>query len=270
MSRTFESLDLVQLPRLDASSAQALGKEVIVAAKGERLPAAVAEALAELTAVHTALERTVALRLPTSAGPDPARTKRADAALDAGWSALHDVVAGWSRAENLRQGTVAATLLPKLFPEGVRFVLLPYKLEWAESSARLRLIKDQGLDRDLDKLACGPILEQVREAHQEYGDALGVTAAVENDNGVANIRDALDTFVGALRDYVVRVAASISKRDPKTRVLAQALLAPIQRWEVPGGGTKVTPAPEPPPPPAPEPSAAQSAVTPADATSVSK
>jgi hypothetical protein len=34
-----------------------------------------------------------------------------------------------------------------------------------------------------------------------------------------------------LARYVVRVAASISKREPRTRVLAEALLAPIQRWE---------------------------------------
>jgi hypothetical protein len=250
MSRSFGSLDLVQLPRLDASSAQTLGKEVIVAANGEPLPAAVAEALADLTSAHAALEGTVAVRLPTSAGPDPARTKKADTALDAAWSALYGVLKGWSVADDLPEGGSATVLLPKIFPEGLKFVLLAYKLEWAESSARLRLISDQALDRELEKLAAGPLLQIIRDAHDEYGNALGVTAA-EAEADVTSIRDALSSFSTALRDYVVRVAASVNRRDPKTQVLADVLLGPIQKWESPGSAAKVVPPPETAPPQVP-------------------
>jgi hypothetical protein len=239
MARTYDSSDLVQLPVLDASAAQALGKEMVVAAEGERLPAAVEEALEELASAHTALEGAVARRLAASpSGVDPTRTRAADLALDAAWSALYGVVRSWSRVPHHPEGAVAAALLPKLFPNGVKFVLLPYKLEWAESSTRLLLIEQEALAGEVEKLGCASLLPLIRAAHREYGDALGVTTVPEPESTALTVRDAFDAFMGALRDYIIRVRASIRRREPETHALAQTLLAPIQRWEDPRGAVK--------------------------------
>jgi hypothetical protein len=241
MARSFGSVDLVQLPKLGALSAQLLGKTMIVAAQGKALPATAAEALADLASAHEALQRAVIRRLPKPSETDRARA--ADVALDAAWSALYGTLKGWSRAAGRPEGAIAAALLPQLFPDGVRFVLLPFKLEWVQSVGRLGLIEKMGLGEELDKLSCGQLLQWIREAHKEYGEALCLTTAAARETDTTTIRDALSAFNGALREYVLRVAASVSKRDPKTSTLAEVLLAPIERWTRPGGAARVAPAP---------------------------
>jgi hypothetical protein len=254
MQRTYASLDLVQLPKLDSTSAQTLGTEVLVAAKGKKLAEHVADSLAELSTAHRALQSASAQRLPTTISADPARTKAADNALDLTWSALFDVLTGWSKLPGHDSASVAENLLAQVFPEGLKFVLLAYKLEWAESNTRLLLIKDRKLDSDFDKLGATPILKRLRQAHIEYGEALGVTSATKESVATANLRDVLDDFSGALRHYIVCVAASVRKNDAKSAALAEGLLAPVQRWTSPGGQyVKAPDAPQAPVEPVPSP-----------------
>jgi hypothetical protein len=256
MPRTFASLDLVQLPKLDSSSAQTLGTEVLAAAKGKTLAANVADALDELSGSHRALQTASAQRLPTTSTADPARAKSADAGLDLTWSSLLDFLTAWSKLPDHENAIIANKLLSQLFPEGLRFVLLAYKLEWAESNTRLLLIKERKLDAELDKLGASPIVKRLRDAHKEYGEALGVTSATKMAVATANLRDVLDEFSGALRHYIVCVAASVRKKDPKSAVLAEALLAPVQNWTSPGGQSSKTPSAPTEPAPSPEPPAA--------------
>jgi len=250
MGRTFASLDLVQLPKLDSVGAQTLGTEVIAAAKGRTLASNVSDALGELAASHRALQAASARRLPTTASADPARTKAADAALDLTWSALFDFLRGWSKLPDHGNAVIADNLLAQVFPEGLKFVLLAYKLEWAESNTRLLLIKGRELDAEFEKLGATPILKRLREAHKEYGQALGVTSATKAAAANATMRDVLEEFSAALRHYIVCVAASVRRNDGKSAAFAEALLAPVQSWTTPGGQVAKTPdVPEPEPVP---------------------
>src|SRR5262249_24525722 len=148
-------------------------------------------------------------RLPAIA--DPLRAKAADLAIDAVWSGIFDWLTGWSKMSGLPEAQTAASLLLQLFPDGLKFVLLAYKLEWAESDTRLLLIKERGLDAELQKLGGEKILKKLHAAHKEYGEAIGIGGAPAPD--IPRIREALDDFVDALRTYVVRVTASVSKKN---------------------------------------------------------
>src|SRR5436309_2495218 len=130
MPRTFTTLDLVQLPKLDASSAQTLGTEVLTAAKpyNKTLPAPVEDALHDVKHTLDALQQAAAKRLPATTA-DPQRSKAADIALDACWSGLFDWLTGWTKIPDLPEAAIAATLRDKLYPEGLKFILLAYKLE---------------------------------------------------------------------------------------------------------------------------------------------
>lgn len=263
MARTYSYLDLVQLPKLDGMAAQALGAEVLAAAKDHKLPDAIADALADFESAYRALRTAAAGRLPTTVTGDPNRSRSADANLDACWSALFDVVTGWSKLPGDDLADVAGDVLAQIFPEGLKFVLSAYKLEWAESNTRIGIIKDRKLDKNIEKLGALPILKRLREAQKEYGDALGVTAASAAPAATATLRDALSAFNDTLRRYIVCVSASVRAKDPKTGELAQLLLDPVQRWEGSAGSSRQGPEDPPaptPPGPAPEPPAPLSSI----------
>ncbi|AUX42875.1 hypothetical protein SOCE26_043120 [Sorangium cellulosum] len=239
MKRTFTAVDLVQLPKLDSSSAQALGTEVLTAARrvlGDRgaarkVPEGVLEAHEDLTVALGALTKAAATRLPSVPAEDTARARAADLAVDSIWSGLHDVLVGWSKIPGLPEAELATSARATLFPRGLKFTQLAYKLEWAESNTRILLLKDNGLEAQLKRLGAGKILERLYEAHKDYGAALGITSPVEGaEVEVTNLREALDELVEALRTYVVRVSGMISRRDPTKTEIAQQLLAPIENW----------------------------------------
>ncbi|WP_437563640.1 hypothetical protein [Sorangium sp. So ce542] len=239
MRRTFTAVDLVQLPKLDAPSAQALGTEVLTAAKavlGDRgaarkVPEGVMEAHEDLTSALATLNQAVATRLPSQPTEDTARAKAADITVDAIWSGLYDVLGGWSKVAGLPEAETASSLRAALFPRGLKFTQIAYKLEWAESNTRILMIKDGDLGAQLKRLGVGKILDRLYAAHEAYGAALGITSPVEGaEVEVTNVRAALDELVDALRTYVVRVSGMVSKRDPRKTEIAQQLLAPIENW----------------------------------------
>jgi hypothetical protein len=248
MPRAFDSTDLVTLPRLDSTSAQTLGTQVITTAKHKTLTPQISEALEDLIAAHRALLAAAARRLPTLDGQDPARAKNADIALDATWSALFDNLTGWSKLPAHPSAGIASKLLAQLFPEGLKFAQLAYRLEWAESNTRLMIIQERKLEPQLKTLGALPIVEHLRAAHKEYGEALGVTTAAKASAEAASVRDALDDFTDSLRQYIVRVAASVRRKDAKSAALAQTLLAPVQAWQAPAVARALDAPPEPVPP----------------------
>jgi hypothetical protein len=169
---------------------------------------------------------------------DPQRARAADGVLDAIWSGLLDVLSGWSKIPGLPEAEVASSIKAKLFPSGLKFIQIAYKLQWAESHSRILVIQDQGLEPQLKKLGAGKILEALHAAHREYGEALAITAPSEAEAEPINLRDALEELVAALRVFVVRTTGMVSKKDPTKAELVEQLLAPIAMWETPGGRGK--------------------------------
>jgi hypothetical protein len=246
MARKFEPINLVQLPALDALATQTLGSAVLAAAAGKTVPGPVAEALEEVKAAVDALQSVAVQRLPSS---DPG-ARAADMVLDAAWSALRGLLSAVSRLRDHADAEQAATLLGLLFPDGLRFTRLPFRLEWAESANRLQMIDERGLGTQIEKLGGGTVLAQIREAHAHYGEVLAITSQAP-EPGVS-VREARAAVMNALRFFVVRVSASVHPRDPDASAadLARDLLAPIENCQpVTPAKTAGDPAPTPPSPP---------------------
>lgn len=233
MRRRYTNLDLVQLPRLDAGSAQALSTQVLTAAKAfSSLPEAVTEAVDTLALSVTRLQDVAVDRLPRAKGQDPLRAKTADTAIDSGWSGTFDWLTGWSKIPGVPEAKTATALLNKLFPDGLKFVLLVYEQEWAESNNRLLLIERDGLEASFKQLGGEKILARLRTLHAEYGDALGVTFVVPDDIA-ATLQGTLNDVREALRAFVVQATAMVRKNQPESAKTSRALLAPIANWAAP-------------------------------------
>jgi hypothetical protein len=229
---------------MDALSAQALGTQVLAnARKLTDVPAPVTETLVEVQVTLDALNRAVGTRLPVTTVADPVRTKLTDVVIDACWSGLYDWLNGWAKIPGLPEAQTAASLRDQLFPQGLKFITLAFRREWAESNTRLLIIEERRLEPAIQALGGATILEALRAAHQEYGDAQGITAIADMDVSTTTIGEALSGFMEALRGFVVQATAMVRKNDTKTEELSQLLLAPIQSWESLAGRARI---PEPP------------------------
>ena len=101
--------------------------------------------------------------------------------------------------------------------------------EWAEAQAKLARITADGYDTEITKLGGKAILDQLVAAHQAYGEALGIT--VEGQDPNIKLREPLLAFNKYLRAYVVAVTAHTDPDDPASGALADALLAPLHKWQ---------------------------------------
>lgn len=248
--RQYKALDLVQLPRADAMGARALANQILVAVVDLKVPAAVLEAVGEVRAALGVLETRMAEQLPDAASAEPARARGADVKIDACWASLYNLLVGWSRLPDSKEGERANVILAQIFPDGLAFTRLPWREEWVQSDTRLMAIDAQGFAKDIDALGATKILKTLRQAHKDYGVALAITAKAE-PKATATMRDALLELQDALRNYVVQASAIQRKNNAKTLELSEALLAPIATFQVRGArdaaASATTPAPGAPP-----------------------
>lgn len=242
MSRTFSPATLVTLPQLSASAAIAMGTDLLAKARAwhQGLPPAIARSLERLTTsfgeLHASAEAAQGLR-----SLNPALVSTSDFRIDACWAGLQSFLQGWARTpfedgEGVELAEAARRLLELVFPDGLKFTQLSYKLEWAESDVRLARL-DQGENEAIVKrLGAEPLVENLRKAHVAYGEALDLTTARVKLKAQGKMREPLLRFSDALRSYAVVVAAHAADGDPEAQALAEALLAPVTTWR--SGGTR--------------------------------
>jgi hypothetical protein len=254
MARTFAPSDLVALPRLSANAAIALGNELLTVAKGAgKVPAGLQKAQKKLAAALGVLEAQFAATPAEGPAYDSAVAAAADTKLDRAWGAFNDFAQSFLRLphDDERVRADAQRVVDAAFGQGLRFLLLPYKLQWAESRARLQRLNDKATAAALGRLGGGLFVQSVTQAHDEYGAALNITVGAEPaPKATGSVREALEGFVAALRVYVMH-AATFGVEDEANQAVADALLEPVARWRV---GRRVTaPADEPDEPEAPGP-----------------
>ena len=242
--RSYSAQDIIALPTLNTAAAVALGQGLLTVAKAQTsLPALIATRLTALETTHRALHQALSRRPQTAA--DPQRTRNADLAEDQAWSALHDWLVGWTKLR-VPFADQARTIYAVIFPSRLKFTHLPYKSDWAEADAKLSRITRDAFDTEIEKLGGKPILQQLRAAHQAYGQALGIIVEGQ-DPSTVGLRGPLQAFTQALRGYVLAVAAHADPADAASIALTDALLSPLQRWQ----SHVAAPSPEPEPEPEP-------------------
>jgi hypothetical protein len=231
---SYSASNVIQLPRLAANGAVALGEQLLTAAKPHKsaLSAPLSKSLGAVRTSHAALRTAVTeqVRPPSETS---AEAVLADRDVDACWSGLYDFLTGLAKLPRAKQAKTAAAIKAAIFPDGLRFILLPYELQWAEGDARLKRIVKQGLDKKLDALGGKLFLDELKKAQQAYGKALGIKKVkAPAQEPPPSVREALDAFAAALRKYVAKVIASVEDDEPKTQELADALLGPLAAWDV--------------------------------------
>ncbi len=230
MKPSFEANQLVALPRLNARAALVLvGQLIDTAVASNRPPAAAQEDIDALKAARDKLDRL--LREKPGHAVDTSTTAQvADFDEDNAWTAMFEWLAGWAKLPNEYAGAWdARSLIDRIYPNGLEFIRIPYRLEWAEAETRLGIIADQHLDELIENLGGKPFLSNLQKVHEHYGRVLGIPSAQVPEETEA-IREALADAVEALRTYVLRVAASVRKTDPKSGELAAVLLSPLAEW----------------------------------------
>jgi CBS domain-containing protein len=120
----------------------------------------------------------------------------------------------------------AESAYQRLFPDGLRFLTLPYAQQWAHCDRLLSTLdEDEELAADVERLVGETTLAEVRAAQAAYGDALGITTARETTDAVS-LAEPLDAVRNAIVSYALQVIAMQSD-DPSRLAAARKALAPI-------------------------------------------
>jgi hypothetical protein len=237
MTRSFETLDLVTLPRLDAGNAVALAQLIeTTAAVHENLPPMLTSALVDVAFDREALQKVI--------GVTPVVTvtvKEADRAEDTAVVALVTLLFAWGKlAAYLPEGQAAHQAQARLFGSGLEFVNYKVEKEWAIVDSKLKTIDDpnEGLLPVLQSIGAMPMLDHLRRVHAQYGEVIGTTKPAEESPEIGEKRQLL---LDAMRTYIVRVVGSVERGKPETKARAEALLRPVVEWR----GSPAAPKPAP-------------------------
>jgi CBS domain-containing protein len=114
----------------------------------------------------------------------------------------------------------------RLFPDGLRFLALPYSQQWAHCDRLLSTLDDdEELGADVERLVGEITLDEVRRAQAAYGTVLGITTARETI-AVVSLVGPLDAVREAIVGYALQIIAMQSD-DPSRLLAARKALAPI-------------------------------------------
>jgi hypothetical protein len=223
------SSDLIQLPRLSAPEAAGLlGEMLSAASQVGPLPAGIERSRQRLGAANSALEAAIT-GVSVRTG-DVERQREADRAIDNAWEATHLWLSGFCKlpAEANAHVAAARALFAQIFPDGISFTRLPYRVQFAESQARLDAIANEGHEETFAVLGGSSFLAELYRTHKAYEEALSPLLALDEDP--KNSREELAAAMAALRQYVLRVVSFSDPGISGSEALSNALLAPLARW----------------------------------------
>lgn len=245
MPRSYTAHDFIQLPLLDANETIVVGKAIgAVAAKLGHLPGSVADVLAELGTTTDALA--TEMKKNVTATDDPAAQRDADHAVDSAWSAFEHWLGGFTRlpADAGAEVAIAHRVYDRLFPNGLRFLTLRFRSEWAESERRLAIMREEKLDAEVAKLGGRAFLAELERAHAAYGAALHVTDPAPAPAEPRSVKITRMAAQNTLRTLIAEIAsASVRRHAPLAKDAADKLLAPITTWKPAAHAAAPAPAP---------------------------
>ena len=218
----FEAQSYTTIPELDVGGLLALGT-ALANAVPRPLPDELRRPVKKLRAAVTALLEASAV-LPKSAADREAADRRVDAA----WEALHARLHAYDELPHDRYPEVieARAIVATLFPDGLSFLTLPYNAEWVESDKRLRAIDEGAMAASLDRLAGAIFLEEARQAHAAYGEALGI-ATMRVSLTSAQLVGPAETPRKAVQRYARAMVGLVDEDELITVAMAETALRPL-------------------------------------------
>lgn len=246
MPRDLDIQSMIDLPSLTAAAGLALATALLtrIEAELERakkakqkdlIPPSILEAREDLVAATDALSKGIGKGL----GPaiDRGSLRAADRRIKSAWSAVNPWLASRARLQSVSEEKKAAQarLSKELLPTGLGWMRgATYQETWGETSKRLQRIPGAELVALFKLLGGEDYLAELQASYKAFGDDLGVTSvptAPEPGDRPTTERALLDAVKEAIREYLARVATSVSKKHPETRELADRLSEPYRTWE---------------------------------------
>jgi hypothetical protein len=159
--------------------------------------------------------------VPTASKINP---RPADQRLDRAWAAVGrrlETIA--VLPETLPEAKLSAQLYAQLFPSGLKFLVLPFEKELAESEQRLKQIGNGPIAKQLAMLVGDFVLTELREAHAEYGRVLGITVAKGERETAPLVVDALRAVTQAVAAYSLQLVAAAQADERLVPAVLKAL-----------------------------------------------
>jgi hypothetical protein len=246
----------IRIPNLNAHDTASYATALLTAAEAEAakakkglLPHGIDLARQRLITSLAALQ---AVLTPTDEKPDTQAQKRADQTIDDAWGFFHGWLFAWANAP-LDNQEAASDLYQLLFSQGLAFLRLAYTTEYQESDSRLRALTPDH-EALIDSLGGTPLLQYLRECHEAYGVALGITE-VKATPAKTGVKTELDACRGAIREYLAKVVAYEDPDIEGSSELVAGLTAPATTWKAPKKKKASDTPPVNPPAPTPAPAA---------------
>lgn len=158
---------------------------------------------------------------PLSLGPYDKRSDRS-------WRAFLRRIQDWIDIDHQARAARAVELLELIAPTGADFLRLKYPAQWSEAERRLELITEDELETELVEMVGEAFMQELREAHAEYGEALGITAKHQPE-AATRILEPLKAAHRAMKAYVQLVYALADEDDEQQVAAAEEMLEPVLR-----------------------------------------
>lgn len=232
MGRDYSFENIVTIPRVSAGGLLAMAKGLLSAADAEGdLPAVLDEPLTWLQEKRDELEVAAAKQAVTLDAGESA--KPWDIRTDGVLAAQRQWTSGLLFDEPENDKRAAAQKIHDLwYGAGAFYSGTKYEVQWAEMSVRFKAIEAGGLRSAYEQLGGTAHLDALLRLHAEYGRALGITAPLPTTE-TAKIEKELDALADAVRDWVGKVSATRSRKDPASGERVARLLQAITTWESP-------------------------------------
>lgn len=234
--RSYDAHNLVNLPSMTAPEVAALGSSLLAEAQRAPdpvgMPELVKSAVTKLEGAVGALLGGMKGKLPTVVESPALTIGAADRDEDAAWGGLYRFLAPFSELpDSFAEKAVATGLLATIFPTGLRFTRLSSRAEWTEAESRRARMTKEGLDAKIEALGGAVFVTRLKNAHANYGVALGITEAQVADPKEPLLGDLRREALAAIRSYVVKVSAHADSDDPAIQALTERLLRPLTEWQ---------------------------------------
>jgi hypothetical protein len=133
----------------------------------------------------------------------------------------------------------ATSIIEAVLIDGLAFLVNDAETKYAESARRLGVIADQGLEREIDRVAGAGFLDAVKKAHAALGEAIGVGETPVRF-ARAELQDAVYELAVAIGDYGLQLAAEVDRDDPASVRRFREAMMPLDRYRAdrsatPGG-----------------------------------
>lgn len=221
----------VRAPLMSAEAGIALCRAIVAAAPKDS-SAPLKKAAKKVSDAADKAQAALALRQKALGKVSEEDARLVDQAGDASWGALRMRLLGYAELPGTKYPDAkrATELVITLFgPDGLSFLKETYPVQWSTADTILKRIDDEGLQKDLDRIAGKEFLANVRAQHQAYG-AMVQSILLREQSETVNLADHVRAMGRAIAEYSTKVCATVDEDDSDSISSARLALRPLDAY----------------------------------------